>query len=213
MQITKPKINGELENASGQDLFGNESVHNVLVESSVVNLPKSKATSLNESKLVKTEFNSGLYDHLQMMDVVFESCTLAGVRLPGFSAHRLVFRDCRLSGVQIYEANLHDVVFEDCKLDISNFRNTKFKNVAFVRCNLENADFMSADFTQTNLEGCSLVGADFSQSKAKSLDLRGSDLNSVKGLLSLKNATINQVQLIGLAPMLAAEIGLVVEDD
>jgi uncharacterized protein YjbI with pentapeptide repeats len=213
MEVVAPKINSELQNYSGTGLFAEGTVHNVALTDYQIEPPQHKSASLNESNVFQTEFKAGLYDHMQMMDVVFDTCTFVGVKLPSFSAHRLVFRNCRMSGVQMNEGVLKDVVFEDCKLDISNFRYAKLNKVKFARCNLESADFLGCEVTTASMEGCNLAEAHFSQCKVKELDLRGSELMDMKGLMSLKNTTINQVQLIGLAPQLASEIGLIVEND
>jgi uncharacterized protein YjbI with pentapeptide repeats len=105
------------------------------------------------------------------------------------------------------------VSFVDCKLDLANFRFAKLKNVLFDSCVLTEADFAGATFNNVSFDNCELDKADFSNTKCTKLDLRGSSIVDVIGISSLKGAIVSPEQLISLAPQLAAEIGLVVEQD
>ena len=62
--------------------------------------------------------------------------------------------------------------------------------------------------------GCDLAGADVSNAKCSNVDLRGARLDGLQGVGSLRGATIGVDQLFGLAPGLAAAVGLrVLADD
>jgi len=53
---------------------------------------------------------------------------------------------------------------------------------------------------------------EFSGSKLKQTDFRTSDITNISSISSLAGATIDSVQLIALAPMLANELKIQVED-
>lgn len=146
-------------------------------------------------------------------DVVIYNCDISANKLPKLSVDRAVFKSTRLSGIQLHESVLKDVSFVDCKLDLANFRFAKLKNVIFDSCVLTEADFAGATFNNVSFDNCELDKADFSNTKCTKLDLRGSSIVDVIGISSLKGAIVSPEQLISLAPQLAAEIGLVVEQD
>jgi uncharacterized protein YjbI with pentapeptide repeats len=60
-------------------------------------------------------------------------------------------------------------------------------------------------------DSCDLSGVDLSFADLDRADLRTSRLDSVRGVGSLRGATIGAAQLVTLAPALAAELGIRVE--
>lgn len=118
---------------------------------------------------------------------------------------------CALAGVEAYSATLRRVTFRDCKLDSVNFRESTFRDVTFENCLMRDVDFGSARLNRVAFPGC-VLGADFSKATLAQVDLRGAELRITAGYDSLRGATIGNVQLIGLAPMLAQHLGLTVED-
>jgi uncharacterized protein YjbI with pentapeptide repeats len=107
---------------------------------------------------------------------------------------------------------LEDATFENCKLDLANFRFTKFKNVRFVDCILDKADFYQSELKSVVFERCTLNETEFSQAKFDKADFRTSDIAGIKGVESMKGAIISSAQLIYIAPLLVAQLGIIVED-
>lgn len=181
------------------------------IHQSISNI-KAKAVAFKESKLSKITSNEVEIRDLSLDDVILTNSDLSAVSLPNLSAERVEIRDTRMSGAQIYEATLQDMLFRDCKLDLSNFRFSMLKNVIFEDCVLIEADFAGATLDNVSFKGCELEKADFSNTKVKKLDLRTSNIVGINGISSLEGAIITPTQLIGIAPQIANEIGLVVQD-
>ena len=79
---------------------------------------------------------------------------------------------------------------------------------------LDEADFLGRARCATCAStGCQLLRADFSQAALTRVDLRGSELEPVGDVGGLRGATIDAVQLAGLAPLLARAAGILVDDD
>ena len=173
---------------------------------------KVKALSIKESKMDNIVMQDVELRDCSLDDIIFSKNDLSALKVPMLSADRIEFISCRMSGIQIYEASLKEVFFKDTKLDLGNFRFSKLKNVIFEDCVLSEADFSGVEFNNTKFINCELDGADFSNTKITKLDLRTSRLLNIKGISSLKGATISPTQLIVIAPQLAVEIGLVVQD-
>ncbi len=177
-----------------------------------IDSPKAKSISIKEAKFTNITIVNGNIRNCHLDDISIENSDFSAAKLPGMSARRVVFKSTRLSGVQLYESTLKDVTFIGCKLDLSNFRFAQLKNVLFEDCVISEADFAGAVFNNVVMSKCELEKTDFSNSKITSLDLRGSNILGIYGITSLEGAKITPTQLIGIAPQLAAEIGLVVED-
>ena len=119
---------------------------------------------------------------------------------------------CALAGVQAFSASMRRVTFRDCKLDSVNFRSATLTDVRFEDCLLRDAEFGGAKLLRVSFGGCTLARADFTKVSCTEVDLRGAALGITAGYESLRGATIDSVQLIALAPLLARHLGITVID-
>lgn len=122
------------------------------------------------------------------------------------------FDGCRMTGLEAPEVIAEHVVFTGCRLDLANFRHAKVRHTVFDDCVLDEADFTGADLSLTRFTGCSLAGTRFDGARLTKVDLRGSRLAPAGDARSLKGAIIDTGQLIDLAPLLARDLGIVIED-
>jgi uncharacterized protein YjbI with pentapeptide repeats len=104
------------------------------------------------------------------------------------------------------------VTFRDAKLDSVNFRGSKLIEVRFEDCVLRDVEFGGAALRRVSFGGSTLTGADFTKASCEKVDLRGAELGIRAGYDSLRGATIDSVQLVTLAPLLAGHLGITVAD-
>ncbi|MGV9337849.1 pentapeptide repeat-containing protein [Streptomyces sp. NPDC003688] len=147
----------------------------------------------------------------------FLDSVLTGLRGVGTHLAEATFRDVelsapRLGGVQLHGAVLERVVVRGGKLDFLNLREARLKDVVFESCVLVEPDFAGARLERVEFVDCALKGADFGGATLKDVDLRGAaPLEVQRGLDRLSGAVISTGQLLDLAPLLAAELGIRVE--
>lgn len=164
--------------------------------------------SLDDVRLIAPDITSAKLRDGGWADVRLEGGQLAGADLAGTSLRRVQLDRIRANGLILTECEVKDVTIADAKCDLANFRFGKWVKVRFVRCSLREVEFIGANLNQVVFEDCDLTGADFSGSQLKAVDLRGSRFDSLKGLGGLRGAIMSYDQLIGLAPDLAAELGI-----
>lgn len=212
--IIKPKIPPKLVRLDNLQaaLRHDDSLSGFSVSNQAIAKAKTKALTITESKLEKITASEANFEKLGLSDVLFERCDLTATNCAESSWRRVYFKNMRCSGLKLQTSMLKDVLFEDCKLDLSNFRFTKMKNVLFIDCVLDEADFYSAELDNVQFQSCSLFKTEFSAAKCKSVDLRTSEIADVLGIEGLKGATIDGVQLISLAPLLASQLGLKIKN-
>lgn len=162
-------------------------------------------------RFIGVQFAGAAFKKFQLSDSVIMRSESAAAHAPKAAWLRVVVKDSRLTGADFGEATFEDCVFENAKIDESGFRFATFKRVRFENCVLRNADFSSAKLTNVSFSGCDLEGTNFDNASCKSVNLRGENLSAIKGIHGLKGATISSEQLIQLAPILAAELGLDVD--
>ncbi|MFJ9816824.1 pentapeptide repeat-containing protein [Streptomyces sp. NPDC101151] len=143
---------------------------------------------------------------------------LTGLRGVGTYLAESTFRDVelidpRLGGTQLHGAVLERVVVRGGKIDFLNLREARLKDVVFDSCVLVEPDFAGAHLERVEFVDCALKEADFKGATLKDVDLRGAaPLEIVRGLDRLSGAVISTGQLLDLAPVLAAELGIRVQD-
>ena len=150
--------------------------------------------------------------HLNAYRTWWEDCDLSNADLGHATIRQAVLRRCRLTGLGAAEATLRDVLLDGCKLDFASFHLATLERVTFRACVLTDAELGESIQRTVRYDGCDLRAADFSKARLTAVDLRGSDLERLRGLGNLRGARISSEQLVGLAPALAVQLGIRVED-
>lgn len=169
---------------------------------------QAKNLSLDEVILEKIIAVQAGLEKLQLSDVIAKGCDWSGANCADASMIRMALTNCRGVGWDLNKSVLKNVVFKDCKLDMANFRFAKLTQVRFVDCSLAETDFQAAKLEHVEFQNCIFDRTEFAQSTIKDVDLRTSQLLEIKGWQSLQGVTIDQTQLITVAPQLAAALGL-----
>jgi len=102
-------------------------------------------------------------------------------------------RGTHLGYVNLAGAELKDVIFEGCEIDSLDLRGAKLEAVTFIDSRVD----------ELNVAGSTL----------SAMDLSGARLRTLVGIESLRGAIIGHSQLVDLAPLLAAQLGLEVRPD
>lgn len=178
-----------------------------------VDFSQVKRLDAEGCKFSGVQLAGAVLDKLQLSDALAINIEAAGLRAPEAAFLRLTAQHSRFTGADMGAAQLEDCTFEDTKFDEAGLRFAKLKRVRFKNCVLRNLDFSNAKLSHVSFSDCDLDGVNFSGTTCAAVDLRGETLTNIKGVMSLKNVIVTSDQLVQLAPMLAAEVGLNVEYD
>ncbi|MFJ3672004.1 pentapeptide repeat-containing protein [Streptomyces sp. NPDC090106] len=157
-------------------------------------------------------------DETRLRNVRVLDSRLSGARGVGTNLSEATLRDvevldARLGGTQLHGAVLERVVVRGGKIDYLNLRGARLRDVVFENVVLVEPDFGGATLERVEFPGCVLKGADLTHATLTDVDLRGAaEVGIARGADRLSGAVISPVQLMDLAPVLAAEMGLRVED-
>ncbi|MDT0343323.1 pentapeptide repeat-containing protein [Streptomyces litchfieldiae] len=148
----------------------------------------------------------------RIMDTVLAGVRGVGTDLADAQLRDVEISEARLGGVQLSGATLTRVVVRGGKIDYLNLRQSRLVDVAFVGCVLVEPDLGGARCERVSFEDCDVRGADLSAATLKDVDLRGAvRLELARGVDRLSGAVISPGQLLDLAPLFAAELGVRVE--
>lgn len=168
--------------------------------------------SIDESVLERVQCVQAKLEKLGLSDVKLQGCDLSAAKCADGSWLRVHVKGGRLTGIDLSNTTLKDVTFEDCKLDLANFRASKLTRVQFIGCHLQETDFQMATLTNVAFTSSELSKVAFSRAVLKQVDARTSQLFDIRGWDSLKGLTLDTSQLMAIAPELANELGLVIEN-
>ena len=154
--------------------------------------------SLDGLSMQRSRIVDSLFADVQAATVDFTDSTwrdshmsggrLGAVTLTGATWTGVRVRGSRLGFVNMAGALVEDVVFEDCEIASLDVRTARLASVAFVGCTID----------ELNASGATLAN----------VDLSGATLRTLIGVESLRGATINYEQLLDLAPIFAAALGV-----
>ncbi|MFC0599962.1 pentapeptide repeat-containing protein [Streptomyces palmae] len=148
----------------------------------------------------------------RFIDSVLVEVRGVGADLSGATLRDVELRDARLGGIQLHGARLERVLVRGGKLDYLNLRSAALRDVVFEDCVLVEPDFGGAHLERVAFPGCELRGADFSGARMSGADLReAARVDIARGVDALAGALITPDQLLELAPVFAAHLGVRVE--
>ncbi|MFF0740723.1 pentapeptide repeat-containing protein [Streptomyces sp. NPDC004111] len=148
----------------------------------------------------------------RVLDCVLDRVRGVGTDLAEASLRDVEIVDARLGGTQLHGSVLERVVVRGGKIDYLNLRKSRLKDVVFEGCVLVEPDFMDAKLERVEFRDCVLQGVDFSGAAMRDVDLRTvARLEIARGVDRLRGAVISPVQLMDLAGVFAAELGVRVE--
>ncbi len=154
-------------------------------------------------------------------------CVLRGIRVsateitaldaPALSAPQSQWREVsversRIGSAELFESEWSGVRVSGSKLGYLNLRAASMTDVLFDGCTIDELDLARATLARVSFTDCSIGTLDVRGATLSHVDLRGADLSTVNGVGSLRGATIDGMQLSLFAPLLAAELGLDVDD-
>jgi uncharacterized protein YjbI with pentapeptide repeats len=152
--------------------------------------------------------------HARVLDSVLTGVRGVGTDLAEASLRDVELVDARLGGVQLHGAVLERVLVRGGKIDYPNLRKARLKDVVFEGCVLIEPDFAGARLERVEFVDCVLKAADLTAATLVDVDLRrAAELDINRGIDRLSGAVISHAQLLDLAPVLAAEMGVRVAGD
>lgn len=154
-----------------------------------------------------------------------QSAGLTGVRISGSR-----IQDCRADTLTMPRANLlhteivgsrigagvaYDSVWErvrveNCRISYLNLRSASLKDVEFRDCVIDEIDLDRTTLTRVSFPGSAVGVLQVEGARLRSVDLRGLSPRRISGIQSLRGATIDGQQLMMLAELFAAELGIAV---
>jgi uncharacterized protein YjbI with pentapeptide repeats len=164
---------------------------------------------IDRSLLVGGDLTETVWRNLTLRGCRLENVDLSGATFRGATIERCAFVGCRMTGVVLVKATLKDVLFTDCRLDYARMEEVRTTGpTAWLRCLLGRASLTACRLPKAALAECRLDEVELTGCDLRGTDLRGTDLTGLRGMDSLRGATIDTPQLEELAVLAARELAL-----
>ncbi len=140
-------------------------------------------------------------------------CTVTGADFSALSAtqaswQRVAWRDSRIRTAICYDSMLREVSFTGCRIDYFNMRGATLKDVSLTGCVIDELDLAGATVERLALAGSRIRSLSLHRATLTDVDLSGCEFSAINGLDALKGSAITADQLLDLAPLLAAHLGI-----
>jgi uncharacterized protein YjbI with pentapeptide repeats len=146
---------------------------------------------------------------LRLVDVLMARCNLSNAQWRDVEMSRVELDGCRAVGFAC-SGKLDDLYAVDTRFDMATVRLERGRAwTVFERCSFKDA-VIGGSLDQVIFRDCDLSGAEFDATSARGADVRGSRLDGVRGLMTLRGATLDGDQAREAAEQLAVEAGFVV---
>lgn len=148
---------------------------------------------------------------VRLIEVELAQVALTVVRAARGHWHDVVVSG-RLGSVEAYETELRSVHFVGCRVSYLNLRGAQLLDVAFTDCVVDELDLTQATARRVRFDSTRVDVLDLQHAELHDVDLRGASLATITGVTHLRGTTVTPDQLALLAPVLAGELGIAVED-
>ena len=172
----------------------------------------AESAAFLECSLVGCRLDDAHLEGSRWSECEWERVQGVGLALSDASLVETTLDGCRLAAVSAWGSTWRDVTVRGGKVDFLNLRGANLRGVAFVDCVVVELDLTETTVAGLTFEGCTLVEPTFGRGQYAGLDLSGAVLRAPRGLAGLKGATLSRPQVIELADLLAAELGIRIAD-
>jgi uncharacterized protein YjbI with pentapeptide repeats len=170
-------------------------------------------------------------------DAAFLACWFDRCGLDGVSMRRARISECRLDELRAASLDAADSVWRDSlvtvgrvgallstggswssvrvrggRLDLVDLSGAKVTSVAFEGCMIGELDLGTVEARDLTLERCEIELLDVTGARLVRTDLTGASIGTVRGVEGLRGATVTPEQLIDLAPVMAAQLGIKIRE-
>jgi uncharacterized protein YjbI with pentapeptide repeats len=175
--------------------------------------PDGTGSRFLECALTHVSCHGGQLRRATLTNVWLDDVRLAGTGLAESDWTGAQISSSAIAGAEAFGAHLRDVVLRGCKLDSVNLRAAALTDVVFDNCLLRDVDFTGATLTRAAFPGSRLAGTSFIKASLDTVDLRGAELGITADPGSLHGMVVTPAQFTAMAGLLAATLGITVEDE
>ncbi|HEV2087586.1 MAG TPA: hypothetical protein VGR21_04675 [Cryptosporangiaceae bacterium] len=158
------------------------------------------------------DLSASRFDPLTLTDVTLRRTDLSNAGWDGLTARRVLLDGCRTVGWRVNCVLADDLLVQDCRWEFGALYLHRARGAVVFRDCTFTGSTLRGDLSGVVFDGCELAGAELAVSAAQGCDLRTSRLDGARGLTTLRGARITTDQAVGIADLIATEVGFQLDD-
>ncbi|WP_084125005.1 pentapeptide repeat-containing protein [Demequina sp. NBRC 110054] len=164
--------------------------------------------TLSECELLGCDLHETRLNLARVVETRIVRANAPVLKAPRSAWHDVRLDSSRLGAVELYEAEVDTVAVTGSKLSFVNLRGAKLKDVLFEDVVIDELDLSQATAERVAFRDCRIDTLLLHGARLTHLDLRGTELHTFGGLESARGAIVSPEQLLDLAPVMAAHLGI-----
>lgn len=163
-----------------------------------------------------TRFERCRLDEAVLADARMTECHLVEIGASGLDIAGSTWRDVilerpRIGALAAVRAQWSSVRIRGGRIDFLVLAGARLDDVAFEDCVIGELDLGDARLHNVTFDGCQVGVLDVESAFLVDVSLAGAKLKTIRGVGSLRGATVSTSQLVEMGPLLAAHLGIRVE--
>ena len=176
------------------------------------------STDLSAVSLLNCRFSEISADDADLTAARLVDCRLERLSSTYLHSPRSTWRTVELTSSRIgawefYDADVESVLVEDCHLGFANLAGTGLHDILIRATRVDELDLSGIEAQRVCFEDCRVGTLRLHGGNLSDVDLRGLEMKVISSVGSLDGVTISSKQLAELAPLMAAHLGMRVDED
>ena len=190
-----------------------ETFDGVRVEAAVLAGQRASGVTFTSCRLVDVQLAGSHLESLALTEVAVDRGDLSNVEARRAGLRVASLTGCRMTGIALTGATLRDVTIRSAQLDLASFAGARLTRVTFEDCVMRQADVMDAELESVRFHSCDMTEFDLRGAKLARCELRDCRLEGVRGADRLRGAAKPWSDIVGLAGVWAADLGIRTPDE
>jgi uncharacterized protein YjbI with pentapeptide repeats len=169
--------------------------------------------SLDGCRLVRCELDGLQLTRARIRHTLLDDVRASDLRLGDATLDEVLVTGSRIGAISASGAEWREVRLRATRSNLVDLRGTTLANVVLEECVIDDLDLSGSDVRGMRLPGTTIATLTVEEARLQELDLTGARIAAVRGVGSLRGTAVTTGQLLDLAPLLAAHLGIDVRAD
>lgn len=163
-------------------------------------------------RIERCQLSDGTLADTRLTECHLVEITAAGLDVAGGTWRDVILDKPRIGALAAVRAQWSSVRIRGGRIDFLVLAGARLDDVTFEDCSIGELDLGDARLRNVTFEGCQVDVLDAEAAFLVDVDLSGAKLKSIRGVGSLRGATVSTLQLVELGTLLADHLGIRVSD-
>lgn len=170
-------------------------------------------SSIDRCAIVRCDLDGASFARARIRGSLVDDIRADTIDLADATLDEVIISGSRLGAVVATAGSWTDVRVRATRLNLLDLRGATVDTLVLEDCVIDELDLSGAHARSLRLAGTSVETLTVEEARLERVDLRGGRIGTVRGVAGLRGAILGAGQLLELAPVLAAHLGVAVRDD